>query len=177
MDLHALIPWALAPFFIGSASAEALTLSSPAFPNQAAVPARYAYHGVGENQSIPYDWKNPPKGTKSFALVLFDPHPVAKNWIHWAVTDIPPATMGIPEGASGTARMPGKEKTNSFGEKGYGGPMPPPGSGVHPYRATLYALSVPSLSLPEKPSLRDFEQAVKGHVLASANYEGTYERK
>jgi phosphatidylethanolamine-binding protein (PEBP) family uncharacterized protein len=60
---------------------------------------------------------------------------------------------------------------------GYGGPAPPPGSGQHPYVATLYALNVDSLNLGVDCSLRQFEKAMDGKVIAEAVVTGYYERK
>lgn len=67
------------------------TLSSPAFEDGTAMPTRYAHQGVtgGKNVSVPLQWENPPDETKSFALVCVDIHPIANNWVHWLVVNIP----------------------------------------------------------------------------------------
>jgi phosphatidylethanolamine-binding protein (PEBP) family uncharacterized protein len=62
-------------------------------------------------------WKNAPAGTKSFALSIVDPHPVAQNWVHWFVINIPPNVTAIEEGAS-TKKMPavsGLQEDTRFG--------------------------------------------------------------
>lgn len=69
-----------------------------------------------------------------------------------------------------------RELVNSFGSVGYGGPQPPPGSGAHPYEATLYALDVPRLDLPERATLQQFQSAIVGHVVGQASYAGTFSR-
>ena len=69
-----------------------------------------------------------------------------------------------------------REIYNSFGERGYGGPEPPPGSGRHPYVTTVYALNVSSLDLTDNSSLNAFLKAIEGKILASAAITGTYER-
>jgi len=70
-----------------------------------------------------------------------------------------------------------KEITNTYGESGYGGPAPPKGTGAHPYIATIYALNVDSLSLPQEASLRLFQNAIEGKVIAERSMTGYYEQK
>jgi Raf kinase inhibitor-like YbhB/YbcL family protein len=154
-------------------------LSSPAFQNGKPIPTKYAYPGVagGQNISIPLAWSDAPAGTKSFALSIVDPHPVANNWVHWFAINIPPNTTSLAEGASPRS-MPGgsKELRNTYGEIGYGGPEPPKGSGAHPYNVTLYALNVEKLDLPENTSLQAFLRALEDKVLATGKLTGIYER-
>lgn len=156
-----------------------MTLASSAYEEGKPIPTKYAYGGVtgGRNISVPFAWRGAPAEAKSFALSIVDPHPVAKNWIHWLVINIPPNTAAVPEDASGK-RMPegSLELYNSYGTLGYGGPEPPKGSGRHPYVATLYALDVARLDLTLNTTLSAFERSVEGHVLASAKSTGTYER-
>jgi Raf kinase inhibitor-like YbhB/YbcL family protein len=154
-------------------------LSSFAFPDGKLIPTKYAYHGVagGENVSIPLAWEGAPGETRSFALSIIDPHPVAKNWVHWLVINMPPSASALAPGVSGGLMPPGsKELYNSYGTLGYGGPQPPKGSGPHPYEVTLYALNADTLDLPATSSLSGFLQAIRGKVLASAKTTGIYER-
>jgi len=156
------------------------TLTCLSYKDGMPIPPAYAHHTVkgGRNLSPGFRWEDPPRETKSFALSIIDPHPVADNWVHWFAIDIPFREREIREGASGTARMPAgaKELLNSYNEKGYGGPAPPKGSGVHPYVATLYALNVPSLPLGRDTVLSAFLRALEGNVIAEAAMTGTYER-
>lgn len=151
---------------------------SPGFQDQATIPVKYVLPGAGgDNVSIPYVWEEMPAGTKSLALALIDPHPVANNWIHWLVINIPAQTTSLPEGASGSNMPQGsQELDNSFGQPGYGGPQPPAGTGEHPYVATLYALSVEKLDLPQKAKLDQFSQATEGKILDQAQYTGVFEQ-
>ena len=156
-----------------------MRLSSSAFQDGKPLPAKYAYHGVvgGKNISLPLAWDDTPSETKSYALSIIDPHPVAKNWVHWFAINIPGSAASLAEGAS-EKKMPAgaKELYNSYGTLGYGGPQPPKGSGPHPYVVTVYALSVARLDLSENASLAAFEKALEGSVLASARITGFYER-
>jgi hypothetical protein len=157
------------------------TFACTSYADKTGIPVKYAHRSVvgGKNISPGFTWTDSPTSTKSFALTILDPHPVARNWVHWFVINIPFRERKLVEGASRTNSLPAgaKELMNSFSELGYGGPAPPPGSGQHPYVATLYALNVESLSLPVDCSLRQFEKAIDGKVIAEASVTGYYERK
>ena len=155
-----------------------MEISSSAFKDGGKIPMQYVMPGAGgKNISMPLAWKNPPAGTKSFALSMVDPHPVAQNWVHWLVINIPANAASLDEGASGK-RMPqgAMELKNSFGEIGYGGPQPPKGTGDHPYVVTVFALSVAKLDLGTNVSLAAFKKALEGKVLGSATVTGKYGR-
>ena len=156
----------------------AMEITSSAFKDQGKVPIQYVMPGAGgKNISIPLTWKNVPAGTKSFALSIVDPHPVAQNWVHWLVINIPKEVFSIEEGASRKKMPPGSvELKNSFGDIGYGGPQPPKGTGDHPYVMTLYALSVEKLELGVNTSLSTFKKAIDGKVIESATIIGKYSR-
>ena len=87
--------------------AAAFTLTSAAFKNNAAIPEKYSFNAMGctgENISPPLEWKNPPAGTKSFALMVHDPDaPTGSGWWHWVVYNIPADATSLPEGADGAA--------------------------------------------------------------------------
>ena len=155
-----------------------MRLYSDAFTDQTTIPVKYAMPGAGgQNISIPYRWEGVPQGTQSLALSLIDPHPVANNWIHWLVLNIPASITSLSEGASGNSMPEGSlELTNSFGRIGYGGPQPPAGSGEHPYVATLYALDAASVALAQTATLQQFAETVDSLVLAQATYTGFFER-
>jgi len=156
-----------------------MKITSSAFQEDQSIPTQYTYHGVtgGKNISLPFSWSQVPPGTKSIALSIVDPHPVAKYWVHWFVINIPPDAAGIAEGASGKAMPKGsQELLNTYGTVGYGGPEPPIGSGAHPYVVTLYALNVEKIDLPEKSTLSQFDKALFGKTISSAKITGYYER-
>ena len=156
----------------------AMEISSAAFKDEGKIPVQYVMPGAGgKNISIPLTWKNAPAGTKSFCLSIVDPHPVAQNWVHWLVINIPPQTTSIEEEASKKKMVPGAvELKNSFGDIGYGGPQPPKGTGDHPYVVTLYALNVEKLDLGTNTSLSQFKKAIEGKVIGSATITGKYGR-
>ena len=151
---------------------------SPAFHDGGRIPLKYVMPGAGgENISPPLNWEGAPPGTKSFAISCHDPHPVARNWVHWLVINIPASVHSLPEGASGKAMPPGAEElVNSFGFVGYGGPMPPPGTGDHPYVFTVYALKVERVNLSGKLSLGQFQKAIAPYLLGKASITGYFGR-
>lgn len=155
-----------------------MEISSSAFKDGEKIPIQYVMPGAGgKNVSIPLAWKNVPPGTKSFAISMVDPHPVAQNWVHWLVINIPSNVTTLEEGASGKKMPAGSlELKNSFGDIGYGGPQPPKGTGDHPYVVTLYALDVAKLHLGVNPSLPAFKKALEGKVIGTASMTGNYGR-
>jgi len=156
----------------------AMEISSSAFKDKGKIPIQYVMPGAGgKNISIPLTWKNVPAGTKSFALLIVDPHPVAQNWVHWLVINLPKDVTSLEEGAS-RKKMPSgsAELKSSFGDIGYGGPQPPKGTGDHPYVVTLYALNVEKLELGVNTSLSAFKKAIDGKIIESASVTGMYGR-
>ncbi len=155
-----------------------MEISSAAFKDGEKIPIQYVMLGAGgKNISVPLSWKNVPSGTKSFALSVVDPHPVAQNWVHWLGINIPSNVASLEEGASRKKMPPGSvELKNSFEAISYGGPQPPNGTGDHPYVFTLYALSVEKLDLAANTSLSAFKKALEGKILGSATLTGKYGR-
>lgn len=158
-----------------------LTLRCLSYGDNTSIPPKFAHGGVkgGKNLSPGFSWEDPPLHAKSFAFSIIDPHPVAKNWIHWIVIDIPFRQREIPEGASRSERLPqgARELKNSYRETGYGGPEPPRGSGVHPYVATLYALNVPTLGVKADATLGEFLRSLDGKVIQEATMTGLFEQR
>jgi Raf kinase inhibitor-like YbhB/YbcL family protein len=168
---------------LGTAIAEAaekFALSSADFGDGQSIPHIYANTGVsgGKNISPQLQWSRPPQTAKSLALVCIDRHPIANNWVHWMVINIPPTILGLPEGASHSGQMPSgsKELLNSFGTIGWGGPQPPRSSGKHQYEFIIYALSVNSLNLSGGTTLPAFDQTIEGKILSRSRLTGTFER-
>ena len=155
-----------------------MQLTSSAFADGGKIPLPYVMTAAGgKNLSLPLTWSGAPAGAKSFALSIVDPHPVARNWVHWLVADIPGAAASLAEGASGKKMPVGVvELKNSWGELAYGGPQPPKGSGDHPYVVTLYALSLPKLALKPTAGWADLKQAMAGKILGTATITGYYGR-
>ena len=147
-----------------------IELTSDAFRDGQAIPARFSCDG--SDQSPALSWSEPPRGTKSFALVLDDPDAPGGTFQHWGITDIPSSTRSIAGG-----EQLGRPVTNGFGKAGYGGPCPPKGHGPHHYHFRLYALDTDRLDLGSSPTVLDVETAAHGHTLAEGELVGFFERK
>ncbi len=119
------------------------TITSTSFDANGKIPAQYTMIDDNINISPQLSWENAPAGTKSFVITCIDPHPVAKNWVHWVIINIPAAITTLPEKVS-LQKITTKavELKNSYGAMGYGGPNPPKGTGIHDYVFTVYALNV-----------------------------------
>ena len=95
-------------------------------------------------------------------------------WVHWVLYDLPPTTTGLPEDAT-RHRLPRgtRQGKNDWKRTGYGGPCPP--IGRHRYFFKLYALDTMLDDLHE-PTKATLLRAIEGHVLATAEVVGTYEK-
>lgn len=162
----------------GKEEKKLFTLSSVTFKNNAVMPVALAMDAVkgGKNISPELHWENAPAGTRSFALICIDMHPIAKRWIHWMVINIPATATSLPLNASLTKMPEGcVELTNSFGDEGWGGPQPPKGTGFHKYVIGIYALKVEKIEgKPENE--KEFLGAIKGKVIAKAIISGIFKQ-
>lgn len=166
--------------FASHAGGASFKLTSNDFKDGAFLPSVYAYdkNGCGgENVSPQLEWKNPPTGTKSFALTMFDPDaPTGHGWWHWIALDIPAKMNAVPQGF-GNKKMPGiREGKNDFNESGYGGPCPPMGNDPHRYVFTLYALSVEKIDVSADAAPKDVSKALEKKMLGKAELMGRYQR-
>lgn len=157
----------------------AIKVTSPAFKNDQPIPKKYT--GEGEDVSPPLSWSNVPAEAKELALICDDPDaPRPEPWVHWLIYKLPAGTTQLPEAVPPERTLktpPGTmQGTNSFGKIGYGGPMPPPGHGVHHYHFKLYALNK-ALQLQPGIEKKALLSAMKGAIIAEGELIGTYERK
>jgi len=147
-----------------------LSLTSDAFQNGHAIPARYTCDGADQTPRL--HWSDPPAGTKSFALVIGDPDAPSGTFRHWGVFDIPASARSI-----GGGKKAGTEVMNDFGKPGYAGPCPPKGHGPHHYHFKLFALNTEKLGLSFSAKVVDLESATSAHTIGKGELIGTYERK
>jgi Raf kinase inhibitor-like YbhB/YbcL family protein len=147
----------------------AFRISSPAFADGAEIPLRHTRDG--DDLSPRLTWSDAPDGTRSFALVVDDPDAPRGPFTHWVLYNIPADVRELGQG--GAAGTSGR---NSYGSTGYGGPHPPAGDPPHRYRFTLRALDVPSVRVPSG-TREELEAAIGGHVLATAQLVGRYQRE
>lgn len=138
---------------ISMAHAEGFFLSSPDIRGQLSNKQVFSGFGChGKNISPILNWKNAPKGTKSFAITVYDPDaPTGSGWWHWLIFDIPVQIHTLKNNAgdikSSIAPTHSIQSTTSFGQSGYGGACPPIGDKAHQYIFTVYALKIEKLGL------------------------------
>lgn len=148
-------------------------LAVAGFAQGAPIPQRNSCDG--QDLSPALKWSGAPAETKSFVLIMDDPDAPGGGWNHWLLWDIPAPTQWLAEGFKpGQAGVSGM---NDFGRQGYGGPCPPKGKGAHRYFFRLFAVNVATLGLPAGAKRGELERALKGHILAEAEYMGRYEKK
>jgi Raf kinase inhibitor-like YbhB/YbcL family protein len=156
----------------------AFELKSSAFANQQPIPAKYT--GDGEDLSPPLEWSDPPRGTKSFILIVEDPDAPSGTFRHWGLYNIVAQRNRLPEGFGVGAKPEDLGMgVNDFGKPRYNGPAPPQGHGTHHYHFKLAALDVERLAqAPHAAAARvaDIWKAAQGHILAQAELVGTYAR-
>ena len=154
-----------------------LSITSSAFSDGGAMPSKYT--GDGDNLSPPLEWRDAPNGTRAFALIADDPDAPdpakpKRTFVHWVVANIPATTTSLGEASSGKSMPAGAvEGKNDADGIGYTGPYPP--IGRHRYFFKLYALDQP-VRLTEGHTKADLLRAIEGHVLATAQLVGTYQR-
>jgi Raf kinase inhibitor-like YbhB/YbcL family protein len=161
-----------------AAEGEPVKITSPSFAAGGEIPATFTCQGADRSPALVFS--GVPAGAKSLALVVDDPDapdPAAPKmtWVHWVLYDLPPDAAGLPEGVTPAALPAGtRQGKNDWKRTGYGGPCPP--IGRHRYFHKLYALDVvlPDLQEPTKEALL---KAMEGHVLATAELVGTYQKR
>ncbi|MBI3200474.1 MAG: YbhB/YbcL family Raf kinase inhibitor-like protein [Myxococcales bacterium] len=153
-----------------------MRIESSAFTHQGEIPSEYTCEG--QDLSPPLAWSDAPAGTRSFALIVDDPDapdPAAPKrvWVHWVLYDLPADQSSLAEGAK-HAPPGARDGTNDWKRTGYGGPCPP--IGRHRYFHKLYALDT---ALGDRGAMTraELEAAMQGHVLASAELVGTYQKR
>ena len=149
-----------------------LEISSPAFENGGVIPTIYSCDGNDTSPAL--TWTEPPAGTQSFVLIMDDPD-AGGTWIHWVAYNIPASVRGLDEAIPVDTEITGGglQGRNSARTNGYQGPCPP--SGSHRYFFKLYALDI-ILDLPACAHNVEVNVGMKDHILASAEFMGTFER-
>jgi Raf kinase inhibitor-like YbhB/YbcL family protein len=157
-----------------AAAAEPFKLTSPEYQDNAILAIKNAGNNkaspncVGDNISPPLAWSNPPAGTKSFALIMFDPE--AGNglgFVHFVIYGIPASVNGFAEGA---LSKPSDEFVGGKGGRGnqvYFGPCTPPGA-YHHYTLTLIATNLDPKALPPGLTRDELFADLKGHTKGAA---------
>lgn len=166
------------------AAAGDFTLTSPQLKEGALLSMEQVFNSfgcTGKNISPELNWNNPPQGTKSFAVTVYDPDaPTGSGWWHWVVFNIPAQVMAL---ASGSGDLSTKlapagsvQSMTDFGKPGYGGACPPQGDKPHRYIFSVYALDIESLPLEQSSTAAMVGFYIHQHVIGKARLTVTFSR-
>jgi Raf kinase inhibitor-like YbhB/YbcL family protein len=152
----------------------AFQLTSQAFKEGGLIPKQYTCEGADLSPAL--RWTDPPRGTRSFALIADDPDAPVGTWVHWVLFNLPESQRDLQEGIppQETLANGARQGLNDFKRVGYGGPCPPPGA-PHRYYFKLYALDTVLDLKPRAPKAKVLE-ACKGHILAEGQVMGRFGR-
>lgn len=152
---------------------DGLIVTSTAFKDGGMIPVQFTHDGQGI--SPPIAWSGIPPKTASFALIVDDPDAPNGTYVHWVLFNIPASVSKL------DANSPNKRSfsngmvsgSNDQGQFGYTPPNPP--SGTHRYYFKVYALDS-MLKLNAGAGKAKLEEAMRGHILASGQLMGRYQR-
>jgi Raf kinase inhibitor-like YbhB/YbcL family protein len=156
--------------------ANAMTITSADVVAGAPIPAPHIYPRCGgKNVSPDLSWSPPPAGTKSLVLTMIDTDVAPSGWSHWIVVDLPPSTRGLLRGLSS---LPAHARAipSNFGDPGYDGPCPPPGSGTHHYEFAIWAMPDPTTVIAPDARALEVRDALARSALDHASLSGTVTR-
>ena len=131
---------------------------------------------VGENVSPALSWANPPAGTKSYALLMFDPEGRPPGGVsHWVAYGIPVSVTGFAEGevSKQTDKYVGGKSL--MGLPHYFGPCTPPGA-PHHYTFTLIATDLEPTALQPGMTRDELIKALEGHAKGATGIIGTFSK-
>lgn len=161
-------------------AAGAFTLTSTGFKDGERLPQKFAGNNksspncVGENISPEFSWSNPPEGTKSFALLMFDPEGRPPGGVsHFVAYDIAASVASFAEGelSKPSEKFVGGQSTMKAAT--YIGPCTPPGA-PHHYIFTLIATDLDPKELKEGMTREELIKALEGHAKGAAGLIGTF---
>jgi Raf kinase inhibitor-like YbhB/YbcL family protein len=162
-----------------TAGASGLRVRSQTFADGGPIPMKCT--PAGANLSPDLEWSAAPGMTKELVLICEDPDaPMLKPFVHWIMHGLPPALTALPAGVPNDRELPklggAKQGQNGAKTRGWFGPKPPMGHGVHHYHFQLFALDR-QLGAGPDTTLEELVKEMKGHVIAEGELVGTYEIK
>lgn len=163
-------------WFAQTAAADAFSLSSPDIAEGKPLAEAQVYSGFGchgGNKPPLLVWSDPPAGSKSFAVTVYDPDaPTGSGWWHWLVYDIPASASRVGGGSLPAGARQGR---SDFGSPGFGGACPPPGK-PHRYVFTVHALKTEHLEVGAEASGAMIGFLINANSLGHASITATYGR-
>ena len=151
-----------------------LRVTSPAFVDAQAIPAKYT--ADGENISPPLQWTGGPTGTTGYVIIVEDPDAGRKRpALHWLVYHVPADVRSLPENAAAIGNL--TQGKNDMGVVGYSGPNPSKGN-THRYYFQVFAVDQPMDIAPgvTREEFAKRAKAVMTGAIAKGVLVGTYTR-
>lgn len=156
-----------------------VVLGSSAFVDGGSIPAEYAGHGVGTNESPPLHWSGVPDRTAELVLVVEDPDaPLPRPFVHLIATGIAPQIRSFARNALSADVAAARGIAlgrNTFGRREYAGPRALPDHGPHRYVFTIFALAR-RLPASHPYNKRRLLTALEGSVIGWGRLDGFFER-
>ena len=132
---------------------------------------------VGENVSPALSWANPPAGTKSYALLMFDPEGRPPGGVsHWVAYGIPISVTGFAEGEASKQTDKYVGGKSLMGLPHYFGPCTPPGP-PHHYIFSLMATDLEPTALKEGMTRDELIKALDGHAKGATSLVGIFSKQ
>ena len=163
-------------------AAGVFTLTSSTFKDGERLPQKAAGNNksnpncVGENVSPELTIANPPEGTKSFALLMFDPEGRPPGGVsHFVAYGIPVSVTSFAEGELSKAgdKFVGGQSLMKLPT--YFGPCTPAGA-PHHYTFTLIATDLDPKELKEGMTRDELIKALDGHAKGATGLVGTFSK-
>ncbi len=167
-----------------SAGAAQLSITSADIKPNAKIADEQVANGFGcsgKNISPALSWSGAPKGTKSFAVSVYDPDaPTGSGFWHWVVFNFPADATSLAKNAgdpkAALAPAGAIQGHNDAGTVGYFGPCPPKGDKPHHYHFQIFAVDVDKLDADENASPAVVGFNLHFHTLAKASFIGLFGR-
>lgn len=134
------------------------------------------YTCTESNISPPLQFESVPGEAESLTVILDDPDAPGGIFTHWLIYNIQADQNHLEENIrkQGVLEDNARHGRNSFGDIGYGGPCPPPGS-EHRYYLRLYALDI-SLEAGPGVSRKELLNLMEGHIVEQTELMGRFSR-
>jgi Raf kinase inhibitor-like YbhB/YbcL family protein len=167
----------------GRGAIQVMTLTSSAWPDGGAIPAKYTQ--AGDDVSPPLAWSGAADGVVSYVLIMHDIDAPIGNGIddllHWMVWNIPAAVTAFQEYPPALSQLPAPMRQISATGPYYRGPGAPASGPAHHYVFELFALDtvleVPAVGSSPPATRAAVVAAMAGHIRGKAVYAGLFKRR
>ena len=166
----------------GRRTIDVMTLSTTAWPDGGAIPARHTQ--AGDEVSPAFTWSRVPEGVVSFVLLAHDLDAAVgdgtSDVVHWLLWNVPGTSTGLPENVPHVSQLPDGTRQISQSGPYYRGPGAMAEGPAHHYVFELFALDtmleVPAMGTSPAETRAAVVAAMAGHVRGKAAYVGLFKR-